>query len=138
MGGLYLEKIVQVVHDIPAIREVDLSRVLADEINRIIGQAPTDLSTNGEFRNVFHTVIRPCSATFATFDATLDAPPMTRQVIGDEVRLTDVLASKDIPRRRGHLRWRLACCVRASTTASAGRGIGKGSDEAGRAGDRGI
>jgi predicted KAP-like P-loop ATPase len=58
-GRAYLEKIVQVVHDVPAIREVDLNRTLVEEINRIIGQSPTGPFDEHEFWNVFHTIIRP-------------------------------------------------------------------------------
>ncbi len=57
-GRAYVEKIIQVVHDVPAIREVDLNRALI-ETNRIIGQAPMGPFDEHEFWNVFHTVIKP-------------------------------------------------------------------------------
>jgi predicted KAP-like P-loop ATPase len=56
-GRAYLEKIVQVVHGVPAVREVDLSQVLIEEINRVIGQAPTGPFDEHEFWNVFHTQV---------------------------------------------------------------------------------
>lgn len=86
------------VHGVPAVREVDLSQVLVEEINRVIGQAPTGPFDEHEFWNVFHTVIRPLFRNVRDVRRYADALPMTLQVIGDEVRLTDVLALEAPPR----------------------------------------
>ena len=129
-GRAYLEKIVQVVHDIPAIREVDLSRVLADEINRIIGQASTRPFDEHEFWNVFHTVIRPLFPNVRDVRRYADALPMTLQVIGDEVRLTDVLALEAIRLQAPDAFAKLPAVAGTLTTTSEGYGMGRNSDEA--------
>jgi predicted KAP-like P-loop ATPase len=129
-GRAYLEKIVQVVHDIPAIREVDLSRVLVEEINQIIGQAPTGPFDEHEFWNVFHTIIRPLFQNVRDVRRYTDALPMTLQVIGDEVRLTDVLALEAIRLQAPDSFAKLPAAAETLTTTSAGSGMGKRSDDA--------
>ncbi len=129
-GRAYLEKIVQVVHDIPAIREVDLSRVLVEEVNRIIGQAPTGPFDEHEFWNVFHTVIKPLFSNVRDVRRYADALPMTLQVIGDEVRLTDVLALEAIRLQAPDAFAKLPTTAETLTTTSDGYGMGINSDEA--------
>jgi hypothetical protein len=123
-GRAYLEKIVQVVHDIPTIREVDLSRVLADEISRIIGQAPTGPFDEHEFWNVFHTVIRPLFRNVRDVRRYADAltgdrgrgPPDRR--IGPRSDTAPGAFAK------------LPAAAETLTTTSAGSGMGKSSDGA--------
>ncbi len=129
-GRAYLEKIVQVVHDVPAIREVDLSSALVDEINRVIGQSPTGPFDEHEFWNVFHTVIRPLFRNVRDVRRYADALPMTLQVIGDEVRLTDVLALEAIRLQAPDAFAKLPAAAGTLTTTSDGYGMGKRSDEA--------
>lgn len=129
-GRAYLEKIVQVVHDVPAIRELDLSSALVEEIKRIIGQAPTGPFDEHEFWNVFHTVIRPLFRNVRDVRRYADALPMTLQVIGDEVRLTDVLALEAIRLQAPDAFAKLSAISRALTTTSARYGKGRNSDEA--------
>jgi hypothetical protein len=129
-GRAYLEKIVQVVHDVPAIREVDLSRVLVEEINRIIEQAPTGPFDEHEFWNVFHTVIRPLFRNVRDIRRYADALPMTLRVIEDECRLTDVLALEAIRLQAPDAFAKLPAAAGALTTTSVGYGMVRGSVEA--------
>jgi len=129
-GRAYLEKIVQVVHDVPAIREVDLSRTLVEEINRIIGQAPTGPFDEPEFWNVFHTIIRPLFRNVRDVRRYADALPMTLHVIGDEVRLVDVLALEAIRLQAPDAFARLSAAAGVLTTTSDGYGMARSSDEA--------
>ncbi len=129
-GRAYLEKIVQVVHDVPAIRELDLNRALVEEINRVIGQAPTGPFDEHEFWNVFHTVIRPLFRNVRDVRRYADALPMTLQVMGDEVRLVDVLALEAIRLQAPDAFAKLSAISGSLTTTSDGYGMGRSSDEA--------
>lgn len=129
-GRAYLEKIVQVVHDVPAIRELDLDRALVEEINRVIGQAPTGPFDEHEFWNVFHTVIRPLFRNVRDVRRYTDALPMTLQVIGDEVRLTDVLVLEAMRLQAPDAYARMSAAAGTLTTTSDGYGTGRDSDEA--------
>jgi hypothetical protein len=129
-GRAYLEKIVQVVHDVPAIGEVDLSRALVEEINRVIGESHTGPFDEHEFWNVFHTVIRPLFRNVRDVRRYADALPMTLQLIGDEVRLTDVLALEAIRLQAPDAFARLPAAAGTLTTTSDGYGMGRNVDEA--------
>jgi hypothetical protein len=129
-GRAYLEKIVQVVHDVPAIREVDLSRALVEEINRVIGESPTGPFDEHEFWNVFHTVIRPLFGNVRDVRRYANALPMTLKVVGDEVRLTDVLAFEAIRLQAPDAFAKLPAAAGTLTTTSDGYGMGRSSDEA--------
>lgn len=129
-GRAYLEKIVQVVHDVPAIREVDLNRALVEEINRVIGESSTGPFDEHEFWNVFHTVIRPLFSNVRDVRRYADALPMTLQVIGDEVRLVDVLALEAIRLQAPDAFAKLPAMVGALTTTSDGHRMGRSTDEA--------
>jgi predicted KAP-like P-loop ATPase len=95
-GRAYLEKIVQVMHDIPTIREVDLSRALVEETNRVTEGVTVGPFDEQEFWNVFHTVIRPLFRHIRHVRRYADALPVTLRIIGEEVRLTDVLVLEAI------------------------------------------
>jgi predicted KAP-like P-loop ATPase len=129
-GRAYLEKIVQVVHDVPAIREVDLSRVLIEEINRIIGEATTGPFDEHEFWNIFHTIIRPLFRNVRDVRRYVDALPMTLEVVGDEVRLTDVLALEAVRLQTPDAFVKLHAAAETLTTTSDRYGMGRSSDEA--------
>jgi len=129
-GRAYLEKIVQVVHDVPAIREVDLSRALVEEMNRVIGESPTGPFDEHEFWNGFHTIIRPLFRNVRDVRRYADALPMTLQLIGDEVRLTDVLALEAIRLQAPDAFAKLPAAAKPLTTNSDGYGMGRSSDEA--------
>ncbi|CAN5846007.1 hypothetical protein BH23ACT11_BH23ACT11_14560 [soil metagenome] len=129
-GRAYLEKIVQVVHDVPAVREVDLSRGLIEEINRVIGESPTGPFDEHEFWNVFHSVIRPLFRNVRDVRRYADTLPMTSQVIGDEVPLVDVLALEAIRLQTPDAFAKMSTIVETLTTTSDRHGMGRDSEEA--------
>jgi hypothetical protein len=92
-GRAYLEKIVQVVHDVPKGHDVDLSKELVDAINGVLGSTPITGPFNEQrFWNVFHAVIRPLVGSVRDVRRYANALPVTFRVVGDEVDVTDVLA----------------------------------------------
>lgn len=96
-GRAYLEKIVQVVQDVPKARDVDLSKELLDAINGAIdGASETGPLDEHRFWNLFHAVIRPLVGSVRDVRRYANALPVTLDVLGDEVALEDVLALEAI------------------------------------------
>lgn len=96
-GRVYLEKIVQVTHDVPKAQEIDLSKELAETINAVIDSAAdTGPLDEQRFWNLFHAVIRPLVGSLRDVRRYANALPVTLEVIGDEVALEDVLALEAI------------------------------------------
>lgn len=96
-GRAYLEKIIQVVQDVPKAQEVDLSKELAKAINVVIDSASnTGPFDEQRFWNLFHAVIRPLVGSVRDVRRYANAMPVTLEVIGDEVALEDVLALEAI------------------------------------------
>ena len=96
-GRAYLEKIVQVTHDVPKAQDVDLSKELAEAINAVIDNAAnTGPLDEQRFWNLFPAVIRPLVGSVRDVRRYANALPVTLEVIGDEVALEDVLALEAI------------------------------------------
>lgn len=96
-GRAYLEKIVQVVQDVPKAQDVDLSKELLDALNAAIeGASETGPLDEHRFWNLFHAVIRPLVGSVRDVRRYANALPVTLEVIGDEVALEDVLALEAI------------------------------------------
>jgi hypothetical protein len=96
-GRAYLEKIVQVVYDVPKSRDIDLSRALGDAINEAIDDVPvTGPYDEHRLQNIYHSVIRPLVRTIRDLRRYANVLPVTLRVIGDEVDLADVLALEAI------------------------------------------
>jgi predicted KAP-like P-loop ATPase len=91
-GRQYLEKIVQVTHDLPETHDWPLVELLQTEL-----QAALDLIEHGPFDhddwvNVFHTSMRPFFKNVRDVRRYLNAVPVTLRVLGQEVALVDALA----------------------------------------------
>jgi energy-coupling factor transporter ATP-binding protein EcfA2 len=96
-GRAYLEKIVQVVQDVPKAQDVDLSKELLDAINAAVDGAPeTGPLDEHRFWNLFHAVIRPLVGSVRDVRRYANGLPVTFDVLGDEVALEDVLALETI------------------------------------------
>jgi hypothetical protein len=91
-GRAYLEKVVQVVHDLPEPPPSAVVGILLPEL-----QAISDAIEHGPFRvedwqNIFPDGIRPFFRTVRDVRRYLNAVPVTLRVIGGEVAVVDVLA----------------------------------------------
>jgi predicted KAP-like P-loop ATPase len=96
-GRAYLEKIVQVAHDVPKSRDVDLSEELISAINETLSHATvTGPLDDHRFGNIFHGIIRPLVNSVRDVLRYANALPVTLRVVGDEVALEDVLALEAI------------------------------------------
>ncbi len=96
-GRSYLEKIVQVVHDVPEARTVDVKSALVDAFAEVTDVAaetgPYDPDRVGE---VLNEVVFPLVGTLRGVKRYANAPPVTLRTVGDEVALADVLALEAI------------------------------------------
>ena len=91
-GAAYLEKIVQVVHDLPEPPPEAIQRVLLDELQVIVDSIPRGPFSEEDWQNTFPAGFRPFFATLRDVRRYLNAIPVTLRVIGPEVALVDVLA----------------------------------------------
>lgn len=95
-GRAYLEKILQVTFDVPALRQQDLAVFLLNEIQRAVGDrehGPLDVA---EWTNIFALVIRPLFRTPRDVRRFTNGIPVALSVIGDEIAVADVLAIEAI------------------------------------------
>lgn len=95
-GRAYLEKIVQIQHEVPALRASDLTRMLAEGVDVLLEAYPVGPHDENELANVFHTVVRPLFTTVRDVRRYLDVLPVTLKLVGDEVNLSDVLVLEAI------------------------------------------
>jgi predicted KAP-like P-loop ATPase len=95
-GRAYLEKILQVSHDVPVPHEVNLAEILASGVDSIIQQFPHGPYDNADLQNVFNLVVRPLFTSLRDVRRYLNALPVTLQVVGEEVSATDVLALEGV------------------------------------------
>lgn len=91
-GRAYLEKILQVAHDVPAIREVDLIQLLLNELQALLDQTETGPFVQEDWDNVFTLAMRPLFRNVRDVRRYLNSLPVTLEVIGDEVAVVDALA----------------------------------------------
>lgn len=92
-GRAYLEKIVQVAHDVPLARIVDLKSTLVDAVAEVADNAsefgPYD---PGRVSEVLDEIVFPLVGSLRGVKRYANALPVTLRTVGDEVALADVLA----------------------------------------------
>lgn len=88
-GQAYLEKIVQVALPMPEAAPVDLAKLLADEVNKIV----KDIECNQkDLENAYHQILKPLFRTARDIRRFANALPFVFSVVGDEVAAPDLLA----------------------------------------------
>lgn len=90
-GRAYLEKIVQVTHDVPIPRQPDITALFVTGIQQIPGDMPIGPLDPGDFQNIFAFVIRPLLVTPRHVQRLLGSLPMTMRLVGDEVAFADLV-----------------------------------------------
>jgi predicted KAP-like P-loop ATPase len=91
-GATYLEKIVQVVHDLPEAPPEAIQRILLEELQVIVDAIPTGPFRREDWQNILPGGVRPFFRTLRDVRRYLNAIPVSLRVIGSEVALVDVLA----------------------------------------------
>ncbi len=90
-GQLYLDKIVQVSHELPTVRESILTRAILTWLNDLIQGRDVGVVHQDHWNRVFHEVIRPLLTNLRDVKRYLNSLPVTLDTLRDEVALTDVL-----------------------------------------------
>ena len=91
-GRDYLEKIVQTIHPLPAIRYDDLSAAFAEGIVNAIGEMETGPFDVYDWQNIGSLAVRPLFHSLRDVYRFTNVLPATVRAIGDEVALQDVFA----------------------------------------------
>jgi predicted KAP-like P-loop ATPase len=91
-GRAYLEKVVQVVHDLPEPSPSAVVDILLPELQAIVDSIEHGPFRPEDWQNMFPDGIRPFFRTVRDVRRYLNAVPVTLRVIGGEVALVDVLA----------------------------------------------
>jgi hypothetical protein len=90
-GRAYLEKIVQVTHDVPAARQPDVTTIFVAGLEHLLDTLTTGPLNTGDWQNIFAFVIRPLLATPRNVRRLLASLSMTIRLVGDEVALADLI-----------------------------------------------
>jgi hypothetical protein len=90
-GRAYLEKIVQVTHDVPIPRQPDVTALFVAGIQQIPDDIPTGPMDEGDLQNIFTFVVRPLLVTPRHVQRLLGSLPMTMRLVGDEVAFADLV-----------------------------------------------
>lgn len=118
-GQSYLEKIVQVVHNVPEARAVDLKSSLLDAVNEVTNNAdsfgPYD---PGRVIEVLNTTVFPLVRTMRDVRRYTNSLPVTLKVVRDEVALADVLGLEALRLFLPNVYAKLSGAAEALTTPS--------------------
>ncbi len=96
-GRSYLEKIVQVVHDVPEARTVDVKSALVDAFTGVTDAAAEMGPYNPDrVGAVLSEIVFPLVGSLRGVKRYANALPVTLRTVGDEVALADVLALEAI------------------------------------------
>lgn len=117
-GRQYLEKIIQVVVDLPAISPEVLSQQLTSAINDALSGVETGPFDDGSWPDVFVEVIRPLVRTMRDTRRYAAAIRGTATALGPHVALVDLLALEAIRVILPEVYLKLPVCIAALTTAS--------------------
>jgi len=90
-GRAYLEKIVQVTHDVPAARQPDVTAMFIAGLAPMLDDLPAGPFDAGDWQNILAFVIRPLLVTPRHVQRLLGSLSMTTRLVGDEVALADLI-----------------------------------------------
>ena len=90
-GRAYLEKIVQVTHDVPAARQPDVTAMFIAGFAPMLDDLPTGPFDPGDWQNILAFIIRPLLVTPRHVQRLLGSLSMTMRMVGDEVAIADLV-----------------------------------------------
>jgi predicted KAP-like P-loop ATPase len=115
-GQLYLEKILQVVHEVPPIRRRDLGKLLMEDIDRATRQAITGPFDQEHWQNLFPLGVFPLFNKVRDIRRYINGLVVTLEACGEEVALADVLALEAIRTLKPDVFCRIPAAAAALTT----------------------
>jgi hypothetical protein len=90
-GRAYLEKIVQVTHDVPAARQPDVIGMFIAGLGPMLDTLPVGPFNAGDWQNILTFVIRPLLGTPRHVQRLLGSLSMTIRLVEDEVAMADLV-----------------------------------------------
>lgn len=90
-GRAYLEKIVQVTHDVPTAREPDVTALFLAGLGPLVEDLATGPFSPEDWQNVLTFVVRPLLVTPRHVQRLLGSLSMTMRLVGDEVAVADLV-----------------------------------------------
>ena len=90
-GRAYLEKIVQVTHDVPTTRQPDVITMFIAGLAPMLDHLPTCPFDADDWQNILACVIRPLLVTPRHVQRLLGSLSMTMRLVGDEVAVADLV-----------------------------------------------
>lgn len=90
-GRAYLEKIVQVTHDVPIARQPDVAMMFLTGVLPMIDTPQAGPFERSDWQNIFTFVIRPLLVTPRHVQRLLGSLSMTMRLVGDEVAVADLV-----------------------------------------------
>jgi hypothetical protein len=90
-GRAYLEKIVQVTHDVPAARQPDVTAIFIAGLAPMLDALPVGPFSTPDWQNILTFVIRPLLVTPRHVQRLLGSLSMTMRLVGDEVAVADLV-----------------------------------------------
>jgi len=115
-GHSYLEKILQVVHEMPPIRRSDLGRLLLEGIDKTVRSSRCGPFDQEMWENVFALGMFPLFTKVRDVRRYLNGLVVTLEAIGEEVALVDVLALESLRILRPGVFAQISDAVAALTT----------------------
>lgn len=95
-GRAYLEKIVQVTHDVPEARQPDITALFLEGLQPLLDELPTGPLHIGDWQDIYTFIVQPLLQTPRDVRRLVQSLPMTLRLVGDEVALEDVLGLEAI------------------------------------------
>jgi len=95
-GRAYLEKIVQVTHDVPAARQPDVTAMFITGLAPMLDDLPAGPFNIGDWQNILAFVIRPLLVTPRHVQRLLGSLSMTMRLVEDEVALADLIGIETV------------------------------------------
>lgn len=90
-GRAYLEKIVQVTHDVPAARQPDVTAMFLAGLGPMLDNLPMGPFDRGDWQNILALIIRPLLVTPRQVQRLLGSLSLTMRLIGDEIAVADLI-----------------------------------------------
>jgi predicted KAP-like P-loop ATPase len=90
-GRAYLEKIVQVTHDVPTARQPDVVAMFVSGLAPMLDALPAGPFDASDWQNIFTFVVRPLLVTPRNVQRLLGSLSMTMRLVGDEVAVADLV-----------------------------------------------
>lgn len=90
-GRAYLEKIVQVTHDVPTARQPDVTSMFIAGLAPILDDLPAGPFDAGDWQNILAFVVRPLLVTPRHVQRLLGSLSMSMRLVGDEVAVADLI-----------------------------------------------